>query len=89
MIFEWDEAKRQSTLDKHGLDFVDAVEVLAAPHLLLQARSDIEERQIAIGMIGEIHVAVIFTMRDETCRIITARRARRDERERYKTLLPG
>lgn len=30
----WDEAKRQANLDKHGLDFLDAVMVLESPYRL-------------------------------------------------------
>lgn len=28
----WDETKRQVNLDKHGLDFIDAVMVLESPY---------------------------------------------------------
>ncbi|MFO1358603.1 BrnT family toxin [Plasticicumulans sp.] len=37
MRYEWDEAKRQQNLVKHGLDFVHAVAVLEHPDLLLIA----------------------------------------------------
>jgi len=30
----WDETKRQANLDKHGLDFLDAVMVLESPYRL-------------------------------------------------------
>ena len=30
-MFEWDEGKREANLVKHGVDFVDAVEVFADP----------------------------------------------------------
>ncbi|KZY37245.1 hypothetical protein A3731_33845 [Roseovarius sp. HI0049] len=82
-MFEWDEDKRKLTLEKHGLDFVDAAEVFAEDHLVLKGRSEIEQRRIAIGSVNGVAIAVVFTMRDETIRIITARRARRNEREAY------
>ena len=82
-MFEWDEDKRKLTLEKHGLDFLDAAEVFAEGHLVLTARSDIEQRRIAIGPVNGVAIAVVFTMRGETIRIITARRARRNEREAY------
>ena len=88
-MFEWDEAKRHATLSKHGIDFIDAVEVFAQPHLRLPARSEIEPRQIAIGIVNGIPVAVIFTIRDDVIRIITARRARRHEREHYQIHVAG
>jgi len=88
-MFEWDEGKRRATLLKHGIDFVDAAEILLSPHLRLNARSDLEQRKIAVGDLNGVAVAVVFTLRGDVYRIITARRARRDERERYQKLLSG
>ena len=82
-MFEWDEDKRKLTLEKHGLDFLDAAEVFAEDHLVLRARSEIEQRRIAIGPINGMFIAVVFTIRGDTIRIITGRRARRNEREAY------
>lgn len=87
-MFEWDEAKRLATLKKHGIDFIDAAEILIAPHLVLEARSKIEQRKIAVGVLNGLHIAVVYTMRDDTFRLITARRARRNEREHYEALFP-
>ncbi|MGR3462102.1 MAG: BrnT family toxin [Roseovarius sp.] len=89
MNFEWDEGKRLATIRKHRIDFADAVEVLHADPMILPARSDIEERFIAVGLLAGVLVAVIFTMRGNTVRLITARRARKDEQERYQTLHAG
>lgn len=88
-MFEWDEDKRRATLLKHNIDFVDMVEILLAPHLRLPARSDVEQRQLAIGEMNGSFFAVIFTMRGENYRIITARKARKDEREQYQKLFSG
>lgn len=88
-MFEWDEAKRLATLDKHGIDFIDAVTILLGQHLRIAARSDIEERHIAVGTLGGSVIALIFTMRGDTYRVITARKARKDERELYQALLAG
>lgn len=82
-MFEWHEEKRDASLRKHGLDFADAVEIFAGPHLILEARSDIEIRKRAIGIVHDNTIAIIYTMRGEVCRIITVRKARRDEREAY------
>lgn len=84
--FEWDEAKRQKTLEKHGIDLVDAAEVLMREHLLLPARSEIEHRLIALRVVNGNVVAVVFTLRDDgdTVRLITARKARRNERRQYQ-----
>lgn len=87
-MFTWDEEKRRSTIQKHGIDFIDAAEILIAPHLVLEARSEIEQRKIAVGVLNGLHIAVVYTMRDDTFRLITARRARRNEREHYEALFP-
>ncbi|PWE33554.1 BrnT family toxin [Maritimibacter sp. 55A14] len=84
-MFSYDDDKREQTLRKHGIDFLDAAEVFASEHLLLPARSEIEQRQIAIGYVEGIAIAVVFTIRDDSIRIITARRARKNEREAYHT----
>jgi uncharacterized DUF497 family protein len=88
-MFTWIESKRLATIEKHGIDFLDAIEIFASDHLLLSARSDHEQRSIAVGILNGVALAVVFTMRDDTIRIITARRARRDERERYQELFAG
>lgn len=88
-MFEWDEHKRLSTLHKHGIDFIDAIEVFAEAHVVLQGKSEVEDRKIAIGRLGGISIAVVFTMRGDTIRIITARRARRNEREHYYAHVTG
>ena len=33
--FEWDDAKRQLNVEKHGIEFVDATEVFADPRQFL------------------------------------------------------
>ena len=88
-MFEWDEDKRLATLKKHNLDFYDAIEIFAQNHLKLPARSDIETRKIAVGILNGTAVSVIYTHRDETIRIITMRNARRDEREKLDAYLAG
>jgi hypothetical protein len=85
--YEWNEAKRIATLEKHGIDFRDAIEVFETVHLELEARSDVELRRIAVGDLDGVTIAVVFTRRQDAIRIITARKARRDEREHYQTLL--
>ena len=88
-MFEWDENKRRATLEKREIDFLDMIEILIAPHLTLDARSDIEQRIIAVAPLNGSYFAVVYTMRGESYRIITARKARRDEREQYQALFSG
>ncbi|MBN2760001.1 MAG: BrnT family toxin [Rhodobacteraceae bacterium] len=60
--------------------------MFAADHLILPARSDIELRFIAVGALADEVIAVIYTIRGDTIRIISARKARTDEREQYQNL---
>lgn len=71
-MFEWDEPKRLITLEKRAIDFRDMVEILLVPHLRLDARSEIEQRKIAVGRLNGTYFAVVYTMRGENYRIITA-----------------
>lgn len=84
MEFEWDEAKRHLVLAKHGLDFRDVGKVLDLPHVVLAAKSELEIRHLAIGLVGDRMVAVVFTIRGDRIRLITARRARDDECRAYR-----
>jgi uncharacterized protein len=86
MDFKWDPAKRASNLSKHGIDFAAAVRVFDDPLMIteLDPRNyGGEFRYRAIGCVGEQVLLVCFTMRGESCRIISARRASRRERKAY------
>jgi hypothetical protein len=85
--FEWDDTKARSNLLKHGIDFLEAIDAVLDPSGIeeIDASSDFgEERLRVIGMAQSRVLVVIVTMRDdETCRIISARKARRHEQDRY------
>jgi uncharacterized DUF497 family protein len=85
--FEWDDEKRRANLVKHGIDFFDAAEALLEDHVVCESPGRSERRFIAVAAIDSRHIAVIFTMRDRACRIISARAARRHERKAYQALL--
>lgn len=88
--FEWDERKRLVNIEKHALDFWDVGEVFAAPHLVVSARhAGSEERWLAVGLLEGRFVTVVFTIRAETLRVISFRRARHEERSRYQDVLGG
>lgn len=87
-VFEWDEAKRERTLKDRGLDFLDVTAVFDAPHVIIPARSANEPRFAAIGQHRGHVIAVFFTIRGDAIRIITARRARRHERDHYHAHVP-
>ena len=87
MRFEWDERKRRSNLVKHGLDFFDISEVFETPHIVVpSAYEGEEERSLAIGTIAGRCVTVVYTTRSDAIRIISFRRARHAERQKYQEL---
>ncbi|CUX82908.1 BrnT family toxin [Roseibaca calidilacus] len=89
IYFTWDEIKRLKTIEKHSIDFLDVITIFDSPHLIIPARSDTEDRFAAIADWNGIMVAVFFTIRGESIRIITARRARKHERDLYQNLHAG
>lgn len=86
--FTWNEDKRLKTLEKHGLDFVDAVKIFTGPTVQAVSNRAGEERRIAVGLVNGLEISVVYTMRGDTIRVITARRARRNERKEYYKNFP-
>jgi uncharacterized DUF497 family protein len=86
MKFEWDEAKRKLNLRKHGIDFEDITPIFNAPMLTaLDTREDYgEDRWFGIGIVRNIVVVIAFTEREnDKIRIISARKATKNERQAY------
>ena len=86
MTFEWDERKRLSNLEKHGLDFFDVITVFESPHVVVPSAHQGEERFLAIGLLESRYVTVVYTIRAEAIRVISFRRARYEERQKYQDL---
>ena len=87
MRFEWDETKRRSNIQRHGIDFEDAAAVFAGETItFLDDRCDYGEmRFLTFGLVwGEV-VAIVHTETDEVIRVISVRRASKDEEETYFT----
>jgi len=84
MEFEFDPDKSVSNKEKHGIDFVEIQKLWDDPrHLDVPAKSTTEVRRALIGeLAGKIWVCV-FTPRGENLRVISARRARNEEKEGY------
>lgn len=79
--FEWDEDKRSSNMEKHGIDFEDAIEVFEYANYTAPSYRSNEQRFITVGWMQGREIAVIYTIRSQTARIISARRARSNERK--------
>lgn len=88
IAFSWDENKRLINLEKHKIDFRLAIRIFAGPVIVLEAASEVELRRKAIGSLNGVYVAVIYTIRGEVRRIISARRARHGEIRTYHDAYP-
>jgi len=87
MRFEWDEEKNRSNIGKHRIDFADVLEMFRGPmYVALDIREEYgEDRWIGIGFSGVAVVVVVFVEKaDGTIRIISARKAEKHEREKFK-----
>jgi uncharacterized DUF497 family protein len=88
--FEWDENKRRINIKKHYLDFLDAIYVFRSPFLRLEAKTvEGESRWMAIGMLDDVCVTVIYTHRGSVLRLISMRKARHSEQQRYEKVFGG
>lgn len=85
MRFEWDEAKREANLRKHGIDFAELGALFEGYTVTFEDdRSDYgEQRFITYGFLNESVVVVAHTERGRTIRIISARKASRHEQKSY------
>lgn len=85
--FQFDPAKAASNLKKHGVSFVDTEGVFYDPLAIHQMSPDSEheERFITVGMdsMGRIPV-VVYTLRGEEIRLISARRVTPSEVKEYE-----
>ncbi len=87
MEFEFDPTKSAANKDKHGIDFVEAQALWADDGLVdTKSTADVasELRFLAIGQIDGKHWTAICTLRGEAVRIISVRRARKEEVEYYE-----
>lgn len=91
MRIEWDEAKNKKNQSKHKVSFETAQLVFDDPHhVSIQDRyEEGEERWQTLGLVGDVVVLLIaHTIEDqsgeEVIRIISARKAKRHERQHYE-----
>ena len=87
--FEWDDAKSDANLAKHGITFDDASEVFYGPIIIRKSTRNDEERWLAIGISHDRLMSVIFTRRRDLIRIISARNPRPDEKRAYRDASMG
>ena len=86
MNFEYDSIKSSTNKAKHGIDFEEAQKLWQDPFLLrLPAKYEAEKRFLFIGKIEQRHWSAITTYRNEAVRIISVRRARKEEVRIYES----
>ena len=82
----WDPKKAETNFRKHGVRFSDAETVLFDPMALTLKDQDVdgEQRFVTVGSdaIGRI-IVTVYTYRDDTIRLISARKATATERKQY------
>lgn len=90
LIFEWDDEKEQKNIRKHKIDFSTAAHVFSDDYRIEKydgKHSEDEDRYKVIGAInGYLMIIVVsYTMRknDKVIRMISARKAEKEEREEY------
>ncbi|HEX8737195.1 MAG TPA: BrnT family toxin [Pyrinomonadaceae bacterium] len=94
-MFVWDESKRERVIKEHGVDFDGITDIFADPFSIdyedYEHSEDDETRYGKIGKTVEFGLVVlIYSVRDEEIRFITARRAEKwmvneyeQQRKRY------
>lgn len=84
-MWDWDEAKRQANLTKHGLDFAEVDDFdWSTAQVKPDLRRDYgEDRWKALGKIGDTIHHLAFTRRNGRVRIISLRKANQREKRKW------
>lgn len=86
MEFEYDPAKSAANKEKHGIDFEEAQALWSDPWVLeVPVETEGEPRFLNIGLIGGKHWTAVWTHRSGNVRIISVRRARKEEVGYYES----
>jgi uncharacterized DUF497 family protein len=85
MKFEFDPEKSKNNKKKHGIDFLDAQALWDDPdYIIIPAKTIDEPRFLVVGKIEDKHWSCVMTYRNENVRIISVRRARKEEIDIYE-----
>jgi uncharacterized DUF497 family protein len=88
--FEWDESKNRTNRRKHGISFEEARSAFLDENARVvpdPEHSDDEERFVLLGLSISLRVLVVchcYRQSDDVIRIISARKADRDEIKQYQ-----
>ena len=83
--YTWDRAKRLRNLSKHGIDFADAARVFEGPTVTAEdERASYGERRFqTLGILEQFIVTIVHTEREGATRIISLRKATRNETKHF------
>ncbi len=85
-MFEFDDSKSKSNLQKHGIDFIAAQALWDDSNLLeIPAKTLDEPRFLVIGIIDQKHWSAVITYRYGIIRLISVRRSRDEEVTLYES----
>ncbi len=87
MSFEYDPQKAKINQQKHGVSFAETEMVFFDPLAIhdIDPDSVTEERFIAVGMGNKgLLLVVVYTLRGDIIRLISARRATKKEKKTYE-----
>ncbi|WP_414565543.1 MULTISPECIES: BrnT family toxin [unclassified Anabaena] len=81
MAYQWNRDKAKANIRKHGIEFADAVSVFSDDLAITIP----DERFVTIGIdaFGRVLV-IVYTLRNDEIRLISARKATRHEQQQYE-----
>ena len=92
-VFEWDENKAKTNLEKHGVSFEEAQSVFFDENARIipdPDHSKIEDRFIILGISLNVKLLVVchcYQENEKNIRIISARKATKSEAKQYQEFL--
>ena len=87
MKFEWDDEKNKANILKHRIDFADVPSLFDGPMFTVHdTRRDYgEDRIVGIGLLRSGVIVVVYVEKHgDIIRLISARKARKHEREKFE-----
>lgn len=93
LVFSWDDRKARENLHKHGVSFEEATTAFADERARIKHDPDHshdEDRFILLGFSAKLRILVVahaYRKADTEIRIISARKATRNERKQYGSFL--
>ena len=85
MTYEWDEAKRHENVRRHGIDFAEVDQLFTGLTATIEDDRHAygEQRFITLGLLRGRVVVVVHTERGDRIRIISVRKATKNEERFY------